>query len=310
METADNHAESSGGLSTDTIESRLISHRLSHLLLLACVLLLAFMAYLGAFSGITDSLGGRYVDNISQSYIAAADKSSTELVEVLSASKVALAVLQSSKGGISFFIDIEVQLGQSLNVIYEMVDYAWLFTLASLAATKSMGVLLDLSDLSMAPVLTLFFCLMGFGIGLRRRLPAVALAISGMARYVLFAALMVHIVVPLAIYGVAATGHHFFQDHKSGIYDQFVSFHKTLPGHDSSSGLHSQVKGSITHFKDNQAALHKHTSELSNITIKHIVFIITEYLLAPVILLLALSFLFLLPLKRLWPEWERKLGLR
>ncbi|MCS6237695.1 hypothetical protein G3495_21700 [Shewanella baltica] len=113
------------------------TQRLSHLIKLAAILLLVFLAFTGKLSFIADGIGGCYLDTVNRSYIKTGKQASADLFEMLSASKVALALLTSSKGGISFFIDIQVQLGQSLSALYDMVNYAWLFALASLATMST-----------------------------------------------------------------------------------------------------------------------------------------------------------------------------
>ena len=277
-----------------------LKNRLTHLASLALLLTLAFLAHSGIFSHITDALGGGHMQSVNQRYLEAATHKDTELLELLSLSKVALAVLKSSEGGVSFFIDIQVQLGQSLNVIDEMVNYAWKSSLTALIAIKSMALLLDLSRLSMTPVLTLLFCFMGLSLGLRKHLPTIGLALSDIARLMLFAVLVVHIVVPLSIYGVAASSHHFFNEHKTAVHQNFSSVHAILPGHDYKAGLHTQVEGHIKDLKNNQAKIHQIASKLYNLTIKHITLVIFEYLLMPIIFLGVISYLFVLMLRRLW----------
>lgn len=274
--------------------------RLIHLAQLAGLLLLAYLAYTGTFSRVSDGLGGHHVDSVNRGYIQMAGESATALVDVLSASKVVLALLTSSKGGISFFIDIQVQLGQALSAVYEMANYAWLFAMASLAATKMLALLLDLGRLSMAPVLTLFFCCLGLWLGLRSWLPRVSGALWEAARLLLFATLLVHLVVPLAVYGVAAAGHHYFQGQKKDVQEGFSALRASLPKHDPEAGLHSQVESSVRHFKDKQGALNNTTSTLSDLTVRHIVLVLGEFLLAPLLFFSALAALVWRVLRKAW----------
>lgn len=287
----------------EALSSSFFNSRICHLVTLAGLLLLAYLAFTGALSWITDSIGGSYLDSVNRSYIKSASRSATELLDVLSDSKTVLARLVSGKGGISFFLNIEVQWGQSLSAIHEMVNCAWFFALASLVQAKALDLFLGLGRLSMAPVLTLFFCLTGFWLGLRNRLPGIALGLSGMARYILFAALFVHLVIPLSVYGVAAVDHYLFQGHKKEIYENFFSLQSSLTKHDSETGLHRRVEGNIQHFKDNQTTLRNSTSSLADLTARHIALVIAEFLL-PLILIYALSSLFLLLIRRLWATPE------
>ncbi|UGQ45897.1 hypothetical protein [Massilia endophytica] len=274
--------------------------RTRHLLVLGVLALLAFMAFKGVFTSILDGAVGSHIEQVNRQYLQAADRSTTQLLEVLSAAKVALAILTSSKGGISFFIDIEVQLGQSLSAIYETVNYAWMFTLASLAATKILDLLLDVSRISMAPVLMLFFCCTGLWYGLRSRFPAAASAFSGAAGSLLFAVVLVHGLVPLSIYGTAVASQHVFQPRKNEVYQRFASVQALLPQPDAPSNLNSQVKKSITYYQ--QSSLPRSAGLLSDVTARHIVGAVAEYVLVPLGLLYALSALALQVIRRLWPK--------
>lgn len=278
------------------------AQRLNHLVKLSALLLLSYLAFTGKLSIISDGIGGGYLDQINRSYIKTQAQASADLFEVLSASKVALALLTSSRGGISFFIDIQVQLGQSLSAIYEMVNYAWLFALASLAAISTFGILLDLSRLSMAPALTLFFCCMGVWLAVRKRLPRVSVMLSEVASLLLFVVVLVHLVIPLSVFGVAVTSQYLSQGHKNEVYENFSALQTQLPQRAKEAGLHGQVEESIKRLQGNQESLRNSTSMLSVLTVKHIVLCIGEYFLAPLILLYVLSILSLRIIKRLWMQ--------
>jgi hypothetical protein len=276
------------------------AQRLNHLVKLTALLLLAFLAFAGKLSIVSDGIGGSYLDKVSRSYMKTEKQASADLFEVLSASKGALTSFSSGKGGVSSIIDTQVQLGQSLSATYDMVNYAWLFALASLAAMSAFELLLDLSRLSMAPALTLFLCCMGFSLGVRRRLPSVSMMLSEVASFLLFVVLLVHVVIPLSLFGVAAASQHFSQGHKNEIYENVSTIQTRLPQHATEAGLHGQVEGIAKHLQDNQRSVRKSTSMLSILTAKHIVLCIGEYFLAPLILICALSLLSLRIIRRIW----------
>lgn len=265
---------------------------------LALVNLLAYLAYTGVLSRLVQWVGGAHVDGVNRAYLDAASHHASELLELLSASKGILAVLKSSEGGISFIVDVQIQLGQSLIVMYDAIDRAWLFSVAALSSIEVLRLLLDLSHYTMAPVLTLFFCLFGIDLALRRRIPMVAEVIAKLAKFTLFTVIVVHVVVPLSLYGAAALGQGFFAAHKAEIHRGFSALHAGLPKHDYQVGLKAQVKGSVQQFKERQGALHQTTPSLNGLTARHMVFVVVEFVVIPLLILLALSAVTLRLLRR------------
>lgn len=104
--------------------------------ILSMLLLLAYMSYVGAISSFFDQTMYTQIDPVSQAYLKTTGHHAKETLVILSEIKAALALLQSSSGGISFILDVQVQLGQILDVIVELIDLAWSITLASVAAVK------------------------------------------------------------------------------------------------------------------------------------------------------------------------------
>lgn len=128
------------------------------------------------------------------------------------------------------------------------------------------------------------------------------MVLSEMASLLLFVVLLVHLVIPLSVFGVAVASQHFSQGHKKEVYENFAAFQTQLPQRSKEAGLHGKVEESIKRFQGNQESLRKSTSMLSVLTVKHIVLCIGEYFLAPLILLYVLSILSLRIIKRLWMQ--------
>lgn len=277
----------------DVVNNKVISHhnfhRFLHLVALAVINLCVYLAYTGVFSNAIHWLVGEHINTVNQAYLHTATAKTTELLEVLSESKVILALLQSSQGGIDFIVDVQVQLGQSLIVIFDIVNNAWMISFTALSSVEALKLLLDLSQFSMTPILTLFFISYGFYIGLRSRLPAISYVLLKLSKAMLFVVVLVHFILPLSVYSVAAAGHHFFSEPKKLIHESFAKIHSQLPSNDTKNGLKNQVRGGITHFKNHQNKLHKHTSKLSHLTAKHVIYVISEYIFLPILFIYALS---------------------
>jgi len=274
--------------------------RLRHLGVLSALLLLAYLSYAGTFTSFYELIISTHIEPVARAYIKTTLHETTRTLETLSATKAALALLQSSSGGISFIVDVQIQLGQLLNAIVEFIDRAWYVSLGAVVAVEGLGLLLDLSKLSMAPVLTLFFVTLGMAYGLQRRAPRPAHAISHMARMALFVALVVHFVIPLTIYVTATAGHFFFHEQKAVIQQGFESVHAATPKHEPGIGLHDEVKSVINKFKHSQGSMLDQTTAISRLTGSHILLSIAEHLVVPLIFFTLFWVVFRHFLDKLW----------
>ena len=274
-------------------------NRIYHLGILIAVMALMAIAWHGGFNAILDVLIKGHIDEVNRGYLAASLVESDSLLEIISGMKVLLALLQSSSGGISFFIDVQIRLGETMNVLVELINQAWQFSVASVAANHTMTMLLDLSHLATAPTLTLFFALVGLSVATHHRAINLSTAIGRIAQTMLFVVLFVHLAIPLAIYGTASASHYLFQEHRSAIKQEFKQHYEKMPKHNVSDGLHSQVKETIDQFKQHQKGADKQSETLSSLTIKHMVVVVIEGLVLPLLLLYGLSMLFLSLLRHL-----------
>lgn len=271
-----------------------------HLGVLASLLLLAYLSYVGCFVNILDFIMNTHIEKVARAYLKTTGHETTRVLEVLSGIKSALALLQSSSGGITFFVDVQIQLGQVLNVISELIDRAWFVSLSSVAAVEGLKLLLSLSRLSMAPVLTLFFVTLGISKGLQHRAPKPSVAIAHVARLALFAALVVHFVVPLTLYSTAALGNFFFHNRRQEIREGFEEVYSATPKHKSGRGLHNEVKRAISEFSHSQGRMHNRTRYISRLTGNHILLSVAEHLVVPLVFLAIFWAVFRQFLEKLW----------
>lgn len=254
-----------------------------HLFVLGLILIFMTFSYHGGFNYIMSLLGKSHIDQINTQYLSSSLAHSEDLLEVVSALKVILNLLQSSSGGISFFIDVQIQLGQALNTLTELVNHAWLFSIVSVASIHIMQLLQDMSHQSTTVVMTLFFCILGISVAAQNRLPALSKSLSHISHILFFLILFVHLVIPLTLYGMAMVGHTFLHEHKAMVKQAYEHHYEHMPKQDMSGGLHSQVKGSINQFKTHQKKAKKQSESFSSLTVRHIVLVFLEGILLPLV---------------------------
>lgn len=262
------------------------SHSIRTIAILAVVNAGIYLAYQGLLSQwLRWFVASRAVDKANLEYINNAQHYTTELLAVTSESKMLLSVLQSSQGGVDFFIDVEIQLGKILTPLVDLVDYAWDLALAALASIEILRFLLQIGELSMTPLLTAFLMLIGLTYVTRSYFVRISSLFCSTAKIVGIAVLLTHFLIPWSIYSTAQLSDHVLAPHKTAIYQGYSDLHSDLPQHSDTQGLKQQVKGGILHFKHQQKKLHKHTSVLTSLTAKHLVISLLEYLMLPLVFL-------------------------
>ncbi len=258
-----------------------------HLALLAIINIVVYLAHTGVLSNSSLWLYGEHIDAINRAYLHTASADVGALVGILSASKMVLSVLQSSQGGISFIIDIQIQLGQLLSPLIDTINYAWKFSIASLSAIELLKFILDTNKLSMVPALSLLFILLGIRISLHTHFSRIATLLTQAVRAMVFVVVLSHVLIPLSLYATASLGTILLGPYKTQVNQGFSDFHRQLPQHNAQAGLKDQVKSKMVHFQQHDT-LHQHSSHLIGLTVKHLVVSLIEYLISPFALMFGL----------------------
>jgi len=283
------------------IESLFISHsNLKHLAILSLLLFLAFLSYKGTLSAVFDYFINDHVFQVDRDYLAESGEKSEKTLEVISGLKSILGLIQSSEGGVSFVIDVNVQLGKLFNVVTELIDISWTISLVSILSILVQEQLLAFSKIWMAPIVTLFFMLFGLSYGLSAFSSRIGVLLRKLAETGLLLVFVIHLVVPLSIYLTASVSDAFFGDDKSEIHDNYQAISDNLSQLNASASLHEQVKQTITVFSDSRKSVNKDSQSYATLMIKHVVISIVEYVLTPLLLMVSLYFLMRFSLNMVW----------
>ncbi|MEJ2741176.1 MAG: hypothetical protein P8176_01455 [Gammaproteobacteria bacterium] len=270
---------------TPPTDTAITTKKWRHLAALAIINVCVFLAYQGFFDHIAHSLGSRHIDRINQHYLTQASHDADALIELLSTSKMVLAILQSSSGGIDFIVDVEVKIGQALHVLYDTVDRAWQCAFIVMAAVELLKLLLQLAPLITAPVWTLLFIFLGMTVALRPALPGVSKRLQKLAQSTLLIAMAIHLFLPASVAGAAMLNKHFFATQRTHVYQQFHDVTAKLPRYDTQTKIKDNIKTSVTQVHDQSTTLHQHSLSLARLTTQHAIFSLLEYLLSPLLIL-------------------------
>ncbi|MCG8334728.1 MAG: hypothetical protein MJE63_09435 [Proteobacteria bacterium] len=258
---------------------------------------LVYLSHHGILTWILDTAFNQHILAVGHSYLDTAQTDALETLTVINVIKTGLAVIQSSSGGISFFIDVQVQLGELFNVFSEVINRAWQVSWLALAAIETMKLLLDFSRFTLTPLLTISFIFLGFGYGLSLfPTPKTGIGIKQLYRgcYYLskwgfFLLIMIHLIIPVSIFVVSSGSSLLFPEKKQEIHREFVALKALMEDHQKESSLHSQVRGTISAFKTNKTSVHQQSGTLSALVVKHAVYSLAEHLVLPLLLMIIFS---------------------
>ena len=283
------------------IEELLIHPRkLKHLLYLALFLFLGYLSHIGLISNLLHLVLNEHVLTVDRNYLSEAQKTSEKTMTVLSGIKSTLALIQSSQGGISFIVDVNVQLGQVFSGISELVTMSWKISLASILSIRLQGYLLDLSVISMAPLFTLFFVLVGASLSLSRVFPRIGGFFSEISLTGLLLVFVVHFLWPLTIYVTASASNYYFSEISSAVHQGYEEIDKSLSQHNPKDSLHNQVKTTIKTFNNGQQDLSESATKYSRSMVFHTIFSILEFVVMPLAVFILMVTVTRRVLSRIW----------
>ncbi len=269
---------------------------IKQIIALLVLVALVYLSYHGVLTWILDSTINQHILDVGHSYLNVAQADALETLGVIGITKTGLAIIQSSSGGISFFIDIQVQLGELFNVFSEVINRAWQISWLSLASIETLKLLLNFSRYTLTPILTLSFIFLGSGYGLSlfsslgsSFIMILTKGFYYLSRWGFFLLLMIHLAIPVSIFTISSINTLIFTEKKQAIHQEFLKIKKQIGDHKKESGLHSQVKSAIKAFKGNQNSVHERSKDLSSLVASHAVYSLFEHLIIPLTLIFLFS---------------------
>jgi len=251
---------------------------------LSIVLLLYYLSLTGLLTQLFSVTLHDYVYQYNQQYIETASYDSLRTLEVVGSIKSILTLLQSLSGGVSFIVDIDVQLGESLSVINDVTDQAWKVSLTSVGATKALSLIHETVYSSMQPALVSLFLLLGLSIALVCFFPEFSRRLERLVKTALFIVLFTHLIVPLSIYATAKVSEAHFHSEKQSVHQHYSELDRSLPQHKDHGDLKDQVAAIREHFQNNLTKHTSNTASYSLMSIKHLLYTGIEFIILPIFL--------------------------
>jgi hypothetical protein len=263
---------------------------LKELSILAILALVSYLSYSGYMTYILDILYYEYISHTNSIYLQSSLTELEDTLSTLSQIKALFAVIQSSSGGISFFIDVEVRLGEILNVISELFSKAWYVTFVSIFAIKLWIFITDISRDIMPILLNIAIVLITISYLSRYNYPRLHITTLKLSMINLFVILLSYVVIPFFIYFTSTISHQYLKESKQQRDIELKSIHTKLTNQNSSS-LHTDVESSINILKDKKDSLQKEHSFYSKLTIEHTFAHLLEFFIIPIFMIIFLMYI-------------------
>jgi len=267
-------------------------------LALSTVLLLYCVSFTGSLNQLFTYLFHEDIYAFNSTYLETASSDALKTLEVVAAIKAVLELLQSLSGGVSFIVDVDVQLGESLSVLREITDNAWTVSLGSVGAANALTLVHGAIYSVMQPLLISLFLLLGLYLGFKNLLPSLASRIKRLIKPCLFLVVFTHLIVPLSIFATGKISYDYLQTQKQDLHSKLSDFNSSLPQHSSTSDLKQQVADLSKHFEGGLLNHIGSTGDYSLMAIKHILFNSTEFIFLPLIFILLSSIVLFVLLRR------------
>ncbi|MCH1430883.1 MAG: hypothetical protein L7U87_09030 [Chlamydiales bacterium] len=252
-----------------------------------CLLLTHHQNYLFT---ILDNMGRSHLLLEDYSFLNESREESTEVFAVLTAIKSGLSLVESSSAGISFIVDVELQVGRIASAILDMVNYAWSASFISLGAISAIEIFLHLLEKLNHPImyfslvlLSLYFFAQLIGLKQKEHL----LRITKVAFFFL---ILFYVCAPLSVCLGAKASKAITRPISVNVKKQLKGHAKNYEIKNQSDDLKDRSQEAIDHFVKHSKNLENAHHSLAQLLIDHLILLLFDLFIFPI---LFLSFLYL-----------------
>lgn len=220
------------------------------LILLAAVLVLFSIS--GAFDNLLQEEHG--LATPASHYLAVERQHAEDFLIVIAATDEILNLARSSDAGVSFIVQANVRIGESISALAAAVDKMVVVSIASTAGLAMLSMVLTLAGHLAKLAFILFAAIfLVHRVVIFLDLPAVAPGTLRLAKYTFVLVLTVHLVIPGAIYLSASASNVLTGDTKEEAREHFRNIHGEMASERRGHDLKSSVKGTVSTLASHHA---------------------------------------------------------
>lgn len=263
-----------------------IGRRLAGLALAA--LLLAGFHSLGWLTATLDTTGREHLLAADHAYLKETSAAARESFITLTALQGGLHLVQSGSAGFSFIVDIEARLGDLLTPLVTMVDRAVEISMASMAASEALALLLDAAEAVAEPLLGALLLLLAL-FALARIVTEAPNPVSRFAaeasELMLVLFLLLYLALPLAIYGASQLSQSFTAPLSGQAHGHFSALNDHLNGDAKHDNLKGKVHGVMNRYESFSVKVDHKNHATGEALKRHLVVFVLDVIVFPLGLL-------------------------
>lgn len=244
--------------------------------------------HLGAVNWVLDILGRGYIAEANSAYLHKTKLHMGDSILVLTGLDTAFEVLKSSTAGISFIVDVQVQVGNIVATLQNLTNQALMASLIAAGGLIGIELILKLANLLAVPLLSLTVVTLSLHYITRSHWRWLA-NISGQASEILvLVTLLVHFGMPLVVYGSSLASSALTAPMAAAAHTQFTKTHtdfNTPKGGKKKGEISTHVKAVISRYKETSNSTHSKSRSLSGSVVRHIIAVLFDAFLFPALLL-------------------------
>jgi hypothetical protein len=253
-------------------------------------ILVLILSLTSLFDDMINGIGRSHVLQQAEEFLKDSERQAQQAFVLLSMGKAEMSVVESSSAGVSFIVDINVQLGSIISPLHDLFNYAWEFTLGSLSILLISQMLLDIVELLFEPYL-IFFALFWASyeaLKIVNKKNASHLKFGLRTLSILF--IFLFLSFPMAIVGTSYLSKIITEEKKQTLTEG-IAWHNTLfSGNQESGSLKDNAKSVMTTLKTNRGKVESHVKTMHKYLYTHIAVGVIELFLLPMLLLFLFSY--------------------
>jgi hypothetical protein len=259
---------------------------------LILVTVLLYLNVQGIFTEHFDKKDNNYIAIANQAYLTETQKQAVKTYLLLAELDAGLSMLQSSRAGISFVMDVDIQVGRALKQINALVEKSTQVSLLAMGGIFVIEVLLKFCEWASPLIFTLLliiaFCYCFLCVFMTSQCK-VSRIVAALTSFILALFINVHLLFPLAVYGSGFAQKELTSEMAKEVHDGFSAAHQHMLGTDNKMGMRERVEHTIKQYEKVIVGIPHKVEHISSHFVRHIVVVIFNVILFPLLFLYIFS---------------------
>lgn len=235
------------------------------------------------------------VVSVNETYIEHSADESRDILVVLAALNGGLEVLQSSSIGISFFVDVDITLGNTLSSLNDLVISARNTSMKSIAMLYTTKLILKVCQKIYYSFLmsAVIFCLIFMGCRVyMSEHTGIGKIFAKLSKRLFSLFLLSYLLIPLSIHGAGYISKNISTLFRAELHGNYSNIHKHIVGDQQENSLKKRAENAIHKFENIMTKLDHKVEAMTMNVVSHIAVVVFDGLIVPLAMLAILLWLY------------------